>query len=102
MRVRLAAFVAATLVACVSAGASAEPMDPALERLVGKPHADGSFTPTPGVGADTCHPGGQWANDASGATVSTACSPDNAAFKRLISQYAFAFAPTAMHSARTT
>ena len=30
------------------------------------------------------------------------CQPDNAAFKRLVNQYAFAFAPTAMHSARTT
>jgi len=103
MRVRLAAFVAATLVACVSAVASAEPMDPALERLVGVTSADGqTFTPTPGVGADTCHPGGQWKNDPSGASVSVACQPDHAAFKRLISQYAFAFAPTAMHSARTT
>jgi hypothetical protein len=77
-------------------------MDPALERLVGIPNDDGSFTSTPGVGADTCHPGGEWANDPTGATVSVACSPDHAAFKRLMSQYAFAFAPTAMHSARTT
>ena len=101
MRVRLAAFVAATLVASVSAVASAEPMDPALERLVGVRDADG-FKPRPGVGADTCHPGGVWANDATGKTVSTACVADDGAFKRLISQYAFAFAPTAMHSARTT
>ena len=91
MRVRLAAFVAATLVACVSAVASAEPMDPALERLVVDP---------------TCHNAptksfGEW-NDAPPSQVSTACQPDHAAFKRLISQYAFAFAPTAMHSARTT
>src|SRR5881394_2136370 len=94
MRVRLAAFVAATLVACVSAGASAEPMDPALERL--------TIDPVSQKPSSACHPGGQWANDATGATVSVACSPDHAAFKRLISQYAFAFAPTAMHSARTT
>src|SRR5215216_4399774 len=87
MRARLAAFVAATLVACVSAVASAEPMDPALERLA----VD-----------DSCHPNGEWANDPSGSTVSRPCRADDAAFKRLISQYAFAFAPTAMHSARTT
>jgi hypothetical protein len=61
-------------------------MDPAIERLV----KDTSCrTPTgelpPGAGA-TYNP----------------CQPDDAAFKRLISQYAFAFAPSAMHSARTT
>jgi len=87
MRVRLAAFVAATLVACVSATASAEPLDSALERLVLDPG---------------CHPGGGWAADNSGQTPSAACKPDNASFKRLMSQYAFAFAPQAMHSARTT
>ncbi|RYZ07190.1 MAG: hypothetical protein EOO73_12525 [Myxococcales bacterium] len=87
MRARLAAFVAATSFACVSAVASAEPMDPALERLA----VD-----------DSCHPNGEWAGDATGATVSRPCRADDASFKRLISQYAFAFAPTAMHSARTT
>jgi hypothetical protein len=87
MRARLAAFVAATLFACVSAVASAEPMDPALERL----SVD-----------ESCHPNGEWAGDATGMTESRACRADDASFKRLISQYAFAFAPTAMHSARTT
>jgi hypothetical protein len=87
MRVRLAAFVAATLVACVSAEVSAEPMDPALERLALDP---------------SCHPNGQWAADNTGAMPSATCKPDQASFKRLMSQYAFAFAPNAMHSARTT
>lgn len=87
MRARLAAFAAAILVACVSVRASAEPMDPALERLVLDP---------------SCHPGGQWAADDTGAVPSPNCKPDNASFKRLMSQFAFAFAPTAMHSARTT
>jgi hypothetical protein len=77
-------------------------MDPALERLVGVANSDGTFTPTPGVGANTCHPGGKWDDSPNAAGVSTACAPDHAAFKRLISQYAFALAPTAMHSARTT
>src|SRR5690349_15783345 len=86
MRVRLAACVAATLVACVSAVANAEPMDPAFERLVLDPN---------------CHPGGVW-RDAQSPNISKACEPDHAAFKKLISQYGFAFAPTAMHSARTT
>lgn len=62
-------------------------MDPALERLVLDP---------------ACHRDGEWVNDPTGETISAACAPDHAAFKRLISQYAFAFAPTAMHSARTT
>ncbi len=97
MRVRLAACVAATLVACVSAVASAEPMDPALERLVIAP---------------ACHPGGRWDDRANPSwhpqtpgqetNGSFACEPDHKAFKRLMSQYGFAFAPNAMHSARTT
>ncbi len=95
MRVRLAAFASATVVACVSAVASAEPMDPALERLVLEPQCRS--------------PRGEW-NDEPNPTWSPgfenggsiACTADNVAFKRLISQYAFAFAPTAMHSARTT
>lgn len=87
MRVRLAAFVAATLVACVSAVASAEPMDPALERLV----TDSS-----------CHSDGQWVNDSTGKTISTTCKADNASFLRLVNQFGFALAPSAMHSARTT
>lgn len=99
MRVRIAAFAAATLVACVSSLAKAEPMDPALERLTLPP---GTNAP-PG----SCR-GGRWDDTplppAAGtrAGESVACAPDQAAFKRLISQYAFAFAPTAMHSARTT
>jgi hypothetical protein len=93
MRVRLAAFVAVTLVACVSAEASAEPMDPALERFVADPSCRS---------AD-----GRWSGDTdaatrSGAVDSTACKPDNVSFKKLMSQYAFAFAPNPMRSARTT
>lgn len=90
MRVRLAAFVAATIVACVSAVANAEPMDPALERLVTTPDCKSKE----GVWDDAPR------SNLGGAAL--ACAPDHAAFKRLISQYAFAFAPTAMHSARTT
>jgi hypothetical protein len=94
MRVRLAAFVAATLVACVSAVSKAEPMDPAFERL--------TVDPTTGEPSSACHPGGKWADVPPSKGVSVACVPDHAAFKRLISQYAFALAPSAMHSARTT
>jgi hypothetical protein len=104
MRVRLAAFVAATIVACVSAVASAEPMDPALERLAGVVDSQKVFHAT-----RACNAGGYWddtPNPSWGPPVqkgvSVSCSPDNVSFKKLISQYAFALAPTAMHSARTT
>lgn len=68
-------------------------MDPALERLA---------LPDDSYPDGNCHPGGEWAGDPTGSVVSNACKADNASFKRLVSQYAFAFAPTAMHSARTT
>lgn len=59
-------------------------MDPAIGRLA--------------VNAGACRtPGG-----AVPATGFVQCVPDNAAFAALISQYGFAFTPTAMHSARTT
>jgi len=67
-------------------------MDPALERLVTNPdcHDDiGRFTP------DELDP-----DDFANGQVR--CLPDNAAFTKMISQYGFAFAPSAMHSARTT
>ena len=74
--------------------AAAEPLDPALERLVKDPAChNGGTNPDPSkpFGAFTPAPG---TNDA--------CQPDNAAFARLINQYGFALAPAAMHSARTT
>ena len=82
-------------------------MDPARERLVMPPgeveQPDGSFVPLEPCKNDL----GQY-NENAGVPGSMAngrfpaCEPDNRAFKRLINQYAFAFAPTAMHSARTT
>lgn len=80
MRARPAVFAAGFL-ALTASFASAEPMDPALARLVENP---------------SCRD--QVGRFAGGAT----CRPDHAAFKRLVNQYGFAFAPTAMHSARTT
>ena len=66
--------------------ARAAPMDPALERLVldvaCRTKDGGIPNPLP--------------------STYNACQPDNVAFKRLVNQYGFAFAPTAMHSARTT
>jgi hypothetical protein len=113
MRVRLAACVAAILVACVSAVASAEPMDPALERLVVNPACHNIPDPNnPGETLfgvwndagrdDDARPPQTWPPPGTAMGGSAACAPDNASFKKLMSQYAFAFAPTAMHSARTT
>jgi hypothetical protein len=71
--------------------AHAEPLDPALERLVSAETAGcrtqgGAYTPIGGVVGGRTFP----------------CLPDNVAFKRLINQFGFALAPSAMHSARTT
>lgn len=74
--------LASGLLALVGASvARAESMDPALERLVENPECR--------------DPVGR-------ATGGPLCQPDHAAFKQLISEYGFAFAPTAMHPARTT
>ncbi|HEY4102833.1 MAG TPA: hypothetical protein VGM44_03045 [Polyangiaceae bacterium] len=75
MSARLAGFAVGSLLLSASFVARAEPMDLAIERLVTNPQ--------------TC-------------SATTVCSPDNVAFKRLVNQLGFAFAPDAMHSARTT
>jgi hypothetical protein len=86
-------FAAALALGCCLLGAAraaqADPLDPALERLVTAETAAcrtqaGAFVP----GAVT--------------TGNGSCLPDNAAFAKLINQFGFALAPTAMHSARTT
>ena len=73
-------------------------MDPALERLVTNTGCRGK-PGSPGVWNDEANPAWNPGDEQGG---SVACTPDHTAFKRLISQYAFALAPTAMHSARTT
>jgi hypothetical protein len=68
-------------------------MDPALGRLVLDPACRddaGRFVDTDPAGLEAGPGGRAW------------CAPDQVAFKRLINQYGFAIAPTAMHSARTT
>ncbi len=70
------------------APAYADSMDPAIERLV--TNAGDCRTTTGAINLPTA-PG-----------VYQPCQTDEASFRRLVSQYAFAFAPTAMHSARTT
>jgi len=99
MTARLAtAFALGVAVLGASAVAHADPLDPAFERLVLDPRCHGGpGAASPGVfGEYTPTPPGV----IDGRT--TPCSPDNAAFTKLVSQYGFALAPTAMHSARTT
>jgi hypothetical protein len=79
---------------------AADTMDPAIERFVLDERCI--------VGAEqatSTRPVGAY-NDDPAVLVALGpepwCSPDHAAFKRLISQWGFALAPTAMHSARTT
>ncbi len=78
-------------------------MDPALERLVVNPQQSGAPA---GV---ACHdPSGHYLDGTSNLdqlekyTGARWCLPDHAAFAKLMNQYGFALAPTAMHSARTT
>jgi hypothetical protein len=68
--------------------ASADTMDPALARLVSDTNCR-----MPGENGALVY------NPASGFTR---CGTDDAAFAKLIAQYGFAFASSAMHSARTT
>jgi hypothetical protein len=107
MRARLALALAFGLVPLLgSREGAAEPLDPALERLVLRPGNNAAGDPL-----DACKDElGRYNENAENITPEEfaatgkfpACLPDNVAFKKLISQYAFALAPTAMHSARTT
>jgi hypothetical protein len=69
--------------------AKAQSMDPTIDRLILKESSD-------------CRTASGAIHLPSAGQPYGPCLPDNAAFHRLISQYAFALAPTAMHSARTT
>lgn len=83
----LAIVVSSSVVVAAGVSVQAAPMDPALERLVTSQSA-GCRSPN----GEILSPGPTY----------NACQPDNVAFKQLVNQYGFAFAPTAMHSARTT
>lgn len=86
--------IATGLVALVAPSLGhAEPMDPALGRLVLDPACRddvGHYVDSDLAGLEAGPGGHAW------------CVPDEAAFKKLINQYGFALAPPAMHSARTT
>ncbi|WP_437280718.1 hypothetical protein WME90_09200 [Sorangium sp. So ce375] len=87
----IASAIALTGVASSSL-AAADSMDPALARLVREP--DGAV-PCRIAGPE----GGLYYNPAS---RYQRCLTDDAAFAKLIAQYGFAVAPSAMHAARTT
>lgn len=78
-------------------------MNPALERLVVDHRCHATALDSEGFPRDP----GQFQDDAAtlralrDATGRETCTPDHAAFKRLMNQWGMAFAPTAMHSART-
>jgi hypothetical protein len=95
------AFVIASL---AGAGeARADSMDPAIERLIQQPAGlpkgitCQSLAANPSLLLKAPFPKNAVANAAS-----YVCLPDNAAFDNLLSEYAFAIAPTAFHPARTT
>ncbi len=96
-----AALVLASLAG--SGEARADSMDPAIERLVQQPAAlpkgvtCQSVTANPSLLLKAPFP-----KNASANASAYACLPDNAAFDNLLSEYAFAIAPTAFHPARTT
>ncbi len=94
LRARLAACTASVVTLLAAWPSLAEPMDPALSRLVVDPRCRDEA--------------GRWMDDAvtraqvRELTGREWCTPNHGAFKRLVNQYGFAFAPSAMHSARTT
>jgi len=94
IKARYAALAAGIFVTTAASLAAAEPMDPALERLV----TDSRCRTNAGEYVDDPTTLAQLQAD----TGRAWCSPDHKAFKRLMNQFGFAFAPTAMHSARTT
>jgi len=99
MRARLLGLAAGSLLCLASGVAFADPMDPAIERLVLDPNCTLPGNP-PGRINDT--PGQTQTDLLNGRGQRQQCAPDHAAFKKLINQWGFALAPTAMHSARTT
>ncbi|HTM46015.1 MAG TPA: hypothetical protein VL137_13735 [Polyangiaceae bacterium] len=103
MEIRARILAIASVVGALTAAsfAQAEPLNPTLSRLVVNPACqmgpNANGVPTYG----TYNPGYLRAGG-DPLTQTGVCQADNDAFTRLISQWAFVVAPTAMHSARTT
>ena len=90
--------LAAAALCCVATVAKADPMDPALSRLVldARCNEGGEINTTDqaAIASDALAAGRDPRNGL--------CAPDHDAFKKLIAEWGFAIAPSAMHSARTT
>jgi hypothetical protein len=104
---RLLAVAAFAACAGSSAPARADAMDPAVERLVTQPTPNGQ--PIPGglscqqIAANpTVLTKAPFPKNAVSNSAAYACTPDNAAFHNLVTEYGFAIAPNAFHPARTT
>jgi hypothetical protein len=93
-------FVASLLAATASTTAFAGGMDPTPERLVLQPKINGKVQAPGFCQAVAANPA--LAAKAGALPDSLACSPDNVAFKNLVSELGFALAPSTMRSARTT
>ncbi len=84
----------------VSTSAFAGGMDPTPERLVLQPKVGGKVQAPGFCQGVAANPG--LAAKANALPDQLACSPDNVAFKNLVSELGFALAPSTMRSARTT
>jgi hypothetical protein len=95
----IASFAAVLASTLCTLNASADTMDPAIERLtqpfVYKDQAGNTVT------RSCTQNGGQFPGNVTPQVV-VQCRPDNVSFAKLINQYGAAIAPTAMHSGRTT
>lgn len=84
--------------------ARADAMDPAIERLITQPVFPKTFSGS--CQSLAANPSAvlkpPFPKNAVGMASSYACQPNNISFDNLVSEYAFAIAPTAFHPARTT
>jgi hypothetical protein len=94
----LVSAIALTAAVLAPQTAAADTMDPAFGRLVSNESCRTFGPPLPGAPPGTLGPKGYY-NPKSGFQT---CGLDNAAFRNLVAQYGAAFAPTVMHSSRTT
>jgi hypothetical protein len=78
-------------------------MDPAIERLIKQPPALPRGFTCQGIAANpSVLTSAPFPKNAVANAAAYSCQPDNVAFDNLVSEYAFAIAPTAFHPARTT
>jgi len=108
------ALVAAGLLTAAVAASASDALDPALERLVVDQRCHGTNVGNGDYGDYMSAVGGRGPNalgrfnddpatldELEQVTGRRGCTADNAAFMRLVNQWGFALAPTAMHTAHT-